>query len=77
MGREDLGLGGRKSGEARVRDIETIDSRLRSVVALRREARERGWPLPSIDTVDALLDERLLAHPAGNNPRAFLLETSA
>jgi hypothetical protein len=28
------------------------------VVALRRAARERGGPLPSIDVADALLDER-------------------
>jgi len=40
-----------------MRDIETIDSELRLVTALRRAARERGGPLPSID-VDALLDER-------------------
>jgi hypothetical protein len=41
-----------------VRDIETIDSELRLVAALRRAARERGGPLPLIDVVDALLDER-------------------
>ena len=29
------------------------------VAALRRAARERGGPLPSIDEADALLDERL------------------
>jgi hypothetical protein len=28
------------------------------VAALRRAARERGGPLPSIDVADALLDER-------------------
>jgi hypothetical protein len=38
--------------------IETIDSELRSVAALRHAARERGAPLPSIDLADALLDER-------------------
>jgi hypothetical protein len=38
--------------------IKTIDSELRSVAALRRAARERGGPLPSIDVADALLDER-------------------
>jgi hypothetical protein len=43
----------------RVRDIETIDSELRLVAALRRAACERGGPLPSIDVADALLDERL------------------
>ena len=42
----------------RMRDIETIDSELRLVAALRRAARERGGPLPSIDVADALLDER-------------------
>jgi hypothetical protein len=41
-----------------MRDIETIDSELRLVVASRRQARERGGPLPSIDVADALLDER-------------------
>jgi hypothetical protein len=37
--------------------METIDSELR-LVTLRRAARERGGPLPSIDVADALLDER-------------------
>lgn len=32
-----------------MRDIDTIDSELRLVAALRRAARERGGPLPSID----------------------------
>jgi hypothetical protein len=40
-----------------MRDIETIDSELRLVATLRRAARERGEPLPSIDVADALLDE--------------------
>ncbi|HEX4559397.1 MAG TPA: hypothetical protein VH166_09485 [Mycobacterium sp.] len=31
-----------------VRDLDTIDSELRLVAALRRAARERGGPLPSI-----------------------------
>jgi hypothetical protein len=39
-----------------MRDLDTIDSELRLVAALRRAARERG-PLPSIDVADALLDE--------------------
>jgi hypothetical protein len=43
-----------------MRDIDTIDSELRSVTALRRAAREQGVPLPSIDLADALLDERSL-----------------
>jgi hypothetical protein len=41
-----------------MRDRETIDSELRLVAALRREARERGGPLPWIAVADALLDER-------------------
>jgi hypothetical protein len=43
---------------SRIRDIETIDSELRLVTALRRAAGERGGPLPSIAYADALLDER-------------------
>jgi hypothetical protein len=38
--------------------IETIDAELRLVAALRRAARERGGPLPSIAVAGALLDER-------------------
>jgi hypothetical protein len=41
-----------------MRDIVTIDSELRLVAAFRRAARERGGPLPLIDVVDVLLDER-------------------
>jgi hypothetical protein len=41
-----------------MRDIETIDSELRSVADLCRAAQERGGPLPSITLTDALLDER-------------------
>jgi hypothetical protein len=41
-----------------VRDIETIDSELRLMAALRRAAGERSGPLPSIDMADTLLDER-------------------
>jgi hypothetical protein len=41
-----------------MRDIDTLDSELLLVAALRRAARERGGPLPSIDVADALLDER-------------------
>jgi hypothetical protein len=40
-----------------MRDLETIDSELRLLAALRRAARERGGPLPSIGVADALLDE--------------------
>ena len=42
-----------------MRDRETIDSELRLVAALRRAARERGGPLPSIHLADALLYERV------------------
>jgi hypothetical protein len=56
--REDLSVGGCQAAQARMRDIETIDSELRLVTALRRAARERGGPLPSIDVADALLNER-------------------
>jgi hypothetical protein len=35
-----------------MRDIDTIDSELHLVAALRRAARERGGPLPSIDVAD-------------------------
>jgi hypothetical protein len=41
-----------------VRNISIIDAELRSVAALRRAARDRGGPLPSIDVANALLDER-------------------
>jgi hypothetical protein len=41
-----------------MRDIDTIDSELRLVATLRRAARERGGPLPSIAVADALMDER-------------------
>ena len=41
-----------------MRDMETIDSELRLVAALRGAAWERGGPLPSIDVADALLDGR-------------------
>jgi hypothetical protein len=41
-----------------MRDLNTIDSELRLVAALRHAARERGGSLPSIDVADALLDER-------------------
>jgi hypothetical protein len=48
----------------RMRDIETIDAELRLVATLRRAARERAGPLPSIDVADALLDERRELRPA-------------
>jgi hypothetical protein len=38
--------------------VRTIDSELRLVAVLRRAARERGGPLPSIDVANVLLDER-------------------
>ena len=55
-----------------MRDIDTIDSELRLVAALRRAARERGGPLPSIGVADAPLDERLRADWVGYNaPQEF------
>jgi len=51
-----------------MRDIEAIDSELRSVAAVRRRARELGGPLPLLDVVDALLDERLRADRSGLQP---------
>jgi hypothetical protein len=60
MGSEDLSVGGCRATSTHViRDLEIIDAELQLVVALRRKARERGWPLPSIDAADALLDERI------------------
>jgi hypothetical protein len=41
-----------------MRDLDTIDSERHLVAVLRRAARERGGPLPSIEVADALLDER-------------------
>ena len=56
----DLSVGARRATPRHViRDLETIDAELQLVVAFRRQARERGGPLPSIDLADALLDERL------------------
>ncbi|ORW05018.1 MULTISPECIES: hypothetical protein [Mycobacterium] len=41
-----------------MRDIETIDSELRLVAAVRRILIELGEPLPDIKRMDELLDER-------------------
>ena len=41
-----------------MRDLDTIDSELRLVATLRRAARKRGGPLPSVDVAEAGLDER-------------------
>lgn len=41
-----------------MRDIETIDSELPLVAALRHAARQRGGPMPSIAVADELLDKR-------------------
>jgi hypothetical protein len=54
----DLRAGSRIVEGCQVCDIETIDAELRLVAALRRAARERGGPLPSIDVADALLNGR-------------------
>jgi hypothetical protein len=47
-----------KTEAPRMRDIDTIDSEVEAVAAIRRAAREQGGPLPSIAVADALLDER-------------------
>ena len=54
----DLRAGSRIVEGCQVRDIDTIDSELRLMAVLRRAARGRGGPLPSIDVADVLLDER-------------------
>jgi hypothetical protein len=60
MGSEDLSVRGCQATPTHViRDLETIDAELQLAVAFRRQARQRGGPLPSIDAADALLDERL------------------
>jgi hypothetical protein len=69
VGRENLSVGRSQAGHARIRDIEAIDSELRSVAAVRHVARERGWALRLPDVVDALLDERLRADRSGYNPQ--------
>jgi hypothetical protein len=68
MGRENLSVGGCQAGRARMRDIEAIDSELRSVASVCHVARERGWALRLPDVVDALLDERLRADRVGYSP---------
>jgi hypothetical protein len=73
VGRENLSAGGCQAGHARIRDIEAIDSELRSVAAVRHVARERGWALRLPDVVDALLDERLRADRSGLQPAAEFL----
>jgi hypothetical protein len=40
-----------------MRDIETLDSELQLVAALRRAVRKRGGPLASIVVADGLLDD--------------------
>lgn len=52
-----ISVGGFKAAPARIRDLETIDTELHLVAALRHVPRERGGPLPSMDVPDALLDE--------------------
>ena len=47
MGSEDLSVGGCQATRRHViRDLDTIDAELQLVVAFRRQARERGGPLP-------------------------------
>jgi hypothetical protein len=59
-------LGGCQAAQARIRDVETIDSELQLVAVLRHAARERGGPLPSIGVADELLDERRELTELGN-----------
>ena len=60
MGSRDLcGGGGQWGSRHIIRDLEAIDAELRLLVNFRRHARQRGGPLPLMDVVDALLDERL------------------
>jgi hypothetical protein len=54
-----------------MRDQEAIDAELRLVAALRREARERGVPLPSIGVAETLLEERRETHRVGYEHRAL------
>jgi hypothetical protein len=46
---------------AAVRDLETIDSRLRLLAAVRRVCREYDGRVPSTTLTDALLDDRAAA----------------
>jgi hypothetical protein len=48
-----------------VRDIETIDSELRLLVAIRRMVREVEGRPPSTARIDGLLDERAAAECRG------------
>lgn len=41
-----------------MRDLDVIDSELRLLAAVRRTAREGGYPMPTIAVIDQLLDER-------------------
>ena len=60
-----------------MRDLETIDSELRLIAAVRRVCREYDGRVPSMTLVEELLDERKLpdhrpasaAHPAGQSDR--------
>ena len=56
-----MDVGNSKAAPASTRDLQTIDSELRLLAAIRRVARKGGGPLPSIVAADALLDERLRA----------------
>jgi hypothetical protein len=58
-----------------MRDMETIDSELRLVAALRRAVWERGGPLPSIDAADTLLDERRKLTQGAATARAGIFQS--
>jgi hypothetical protein len=69
--RHEVLNGGTQPYAPRMRDIETIDSELHLVAALRHAARERGGPLPSIAVADALLDQRSRLGTGFNLQTAF------
>jgi hypothetical protein len=50
------------------RDNRVIDAELRLIVALRRNARIRGGPLPADDRINDLLDERLSSVDSPGRP---------
>ena len=50
------------------RDRDTIERELRLLVSVRSAYRERGGAMPSIDQMDALLDEVIELSRAGKTP---------
>jgi hypothetical protein len=60
-------MNGTEEGGARNRD--TIERELRLLASVRRAYRERGGALPSIDQMDALLDELIEMNGRGRHRR--------